>query len=108
MRVFKFIQTEMANIKSAQKNIRKTATNAKRNRAVKSRLKTVAKAANAAAATGNVEAVAKIAPVCASVFDKAVKSGVIHANKAARMKSRLAKAQNKAKAAAAAAAPAAQ
>lgn len=91
----------MANIKSAQKNIRKSATNTKRNRSVKSRLKTVAKAAKAAVASGDSAAIAKVAPLCSSVFDKATKSGVIHPNKAARMKSRLAKAENKAKAAAA-------
>ncbi|MCD8283603.1 MAG: 30S ribosomal protein S20 [Opitutae bacterium] len=84
----------MANIKSAQKNIRKSAANAKRNRAVKSRVKSVAKAAKAAVASGKAEAVKAVAPVCASVFDKAAKSGVIHPNKAARMKSRLAKAVN--------------
>jgi len=93
-------KTEMANIKSAQKNIRKSATNAKRNRSVKSRLKTIAKSAKAACASGDAAAIASVTPTCASVFDKATKSGVIHPNKAARMKSRLAKAANKAKAAA--------
>ena len=95
-----FIQTEMANIKSAQKNIRKSATNARRNRSVKSRLKTVAKSAKVAMASGDAASIASVTPLCASVFDKATKSGVIHPNKAARMKSRLAKAANKAKAAA--------
>lgn len=90
----------MANIKSAQKNIRKSATNTKRNRSVKSRIKTIAKSAKAAIASGSAESLKAVTPVCASVFDKAAKSGVIHANKAARMKSRLAKAANKANAAA--------
>lgn len=85
----------MANIKSAQKNIRKSATNAKRNRSVKSRIKTVAKNAKQAIASGNAENLKAVTPICASAFDKATKSGVIHPNKAARMKSRLAKAANK-------------
>ncbi len=97
---FNLSQTEMANIKSAQKNIRKSATNAKRNRSVKSRIKSTAKTAKQAIASGDAEAIKAVAPLCASVFDKATKSGVIHPNKAARMKSRLAKAANKAKAAA--------
>ncbi len=87
----------MANIKSAQKNIRKSASAAKRNRAVRSRVKTAAKAARAAIASGKTDDVKAVTPACASVFDKAAKSGVIHKNKAARMKSRLAKAQNAAK-----------
>ena len=73
----------------------------KRNRSVKSRLKTIAKSAKTAMASGDAAAIASVAPLCASVFDKATKSGVIHPNKAARMKSRLAKAANKAKAVAA-------
>lgn len=85
----------MANIKSAQKNIRKSATNAKRNRAVKSRIKTIAKDAKKTLATGSAEEIKAVKPLCASVFDKAAKSGVIHKNKAARMKSRLAKAAYK-------------
>ena len=85
----------MANIKSAQKNIRKSATNAKRNRAVKSRIKTIAKSAAKALESGNVEEIKAVKPICASVFDKAAKTGVIHKNKAARIKSRLAKAAYK-------------
>ncbi len=88
----------MANIKSAEKNIRKSAAAAKRNRAVKSRVKTAAKAANKAIVSKSAEELSAVAPKCVSVFDKAAKTGVIHKNKASRLKSRLAKAANKAKA----------
>ena len=40
-----------------------------------------------------------LAKHCAALLDKAAKNRVIHPNKAARLKSRLAKAANKAKAA---------
>lgn len=75
----------MPNIKAATKWVRQSEKRTKRNLDVKTRLKTVyKKAAKGAdeAQTRSVEA----------QFDKAASKGIIHPNKAARKKSRLAKA----------------
>ena len=74
----------MANIKANQKSIRQTAARAARNKIVRTRLKSLVKGFVAGAASAN-------ASVVASAADKAVKSGVIHRNKANRIKARLAK-----------------
>jgi small subunit ribosomal protein S20 len=87
------------NIKAAEKWVRQTEKRTQRNLDVKTRLKTMYKKAVSALdadVTKSVEA----------QFDKAAQKGIIHPNKAARKKSRLAKAS--AKAAAAGAAPAAK
>lgn len=84
----------MANKKSSQKDIRKTAARTLRNRTVRSRIKTLSKAA---AKAEGVEAIKASGAVLASAVDKAVKKGVVHANKASRIKSRVAKALNAAK-----------
>ena len=82
----------MANNNSSKKDIRRTATRTLRNRKVASRIKTLAK--NAAAST-DLESLKKNDAALASAMDKAVKSGIVHPNKVARAKSRLAKAANK-------------
>ncbi len=73
------------NIKAAEKWVLQSEKRTTRNKSAKSRLKTLFKAvvdAGDAAATPRVE----------SAFDKAAGKGIIHPNKAARKKSRLAKA----------------
>ena len=75
----------MPNIKAAVKWVRQSEKRTLRNLDTKTRLKTFfkkAKAANDPAVTSSVEA----------QFDKAARKGIIHPNKAARKKSRLAKA----------------
>jgi small subunit ribosomal protein S20 len=75
----------LPNIKAAEKWVRQTEKRTKRNLDVKTRLKTIYKkavGADDAATTQSVEA----------QFDKAAQKGIIHPNKAARKKSRLAKA----------------
>jgi small subunit ribosomal protein S20 len=81
----------MANTKSAKKNVRKTARRTVQNRAVLTRLKTLAKEARAAASGTDVAKAREIASAFISAMDKAAKTGVIHANKAARAKSAVAK-----------------
>ena len=88
----------MPNIKAAEKWVRQSEKRQLRNQATKSRLKTLYKKA---AAEGGAEVVAQVE----GAFDKAAAKGIIHPNKAARKKSRLARALRTA--AAAAAAPAA-
>ena len=75
----------MPNIKAAEKWVRQSDKRALRNRDVKTRLKTLFKKAKASGET----------PLAAveSQFDKAAQKGIIHPNKAARKKSRLAKAR---------------
>jgi small subunit ribosomal protein S20 len=87
------------NIKAAIKWQRQTERRTLRNLATKTKLKTLFKKAKA---SGEPEAAR---PVEAQ-FDKAARKGIIHPNKAARKKARLARAV-RATAAAAAAAPAA-
>lgn len=81
----------MANTPSARKRIRQTATRTERNRAEKSRIKTIRKSATAAIAAGDKEAAAAAASKLASVVDKAAKRNLIHPNKAANIKSKAAK-----------------
>lgn len=82
----------MANTKSAQKNIRKSAVRTEANRKVKSRLKTLTKTAKAAVESKDAAKITAATVKTVSAFDKAAKTGVIHKNKANRVKSRLAKA----------------
>jgi small subunit ribosomal protein S20 len=82
----------MPNIKAAEKWARGSEKRAARNNETKSRLRTLYKRAVAE----NDPAVAKSVE---SAFDKAANKGIIHPNKAARKKSRLAAAMRKAAAA---------
>ena len=88
----------MPNIKSAEKWVRQTTKRRVRNLDTKTRLKTLFKKAL------DEQPDSAVAREVASEYDRAAKRGIIHKNKAARKKSRLAKAQ--ALAAKAAAAPA--
>ena len=77
------------NIKAAEKWVLQSEKRAERNKGAKSRLKTLFKnvaESRDTAAAGKVE----------SAFDKAAAKGIIHPNKAARKKSRLAKALRRA------------
>jgi small subunit ribosomal protein S20 len=80
----------MANTKSAIKAARKTERQTVRNKAVKTRLKTLHKKFTAAVAAGDSEAVRSVGAAYASSMDRATKSGVVHKNAAARAKSHVA------------------
>ena len=77
----------MANKKSAIKETRKTATNTARNLRVKTRLKTLTKKARAALAGDDLEVARSAVSQMVSAYDKAVKSNIVHKNKARRYKS---------------------
>lgn len=80
----------MANIKSAQKRIRVTEAKTLRNKMIKSALKTKIKKFEVAVDAKNAED-AKAAYIEASkALDMAASKGIIHKNKAANKKSRLA------------------
>ena len=85
----------MANIKSQKKRIITNAKRAERNKAVKSELKTRIKNAESTIGTdGNDEAVR----LAVKRIDMAAAKGMIHANAAARKKSRLMHKVNRAQA----------
>lgn len=88
----------MPHTEHRKKTQRKAEKARERNRAVRSALRTSVKRARALAA-GTPEAASALS-AAEQRLDKAAKSRVIHPNKASRLKSRLAKAQNRAAAAA--------
>ncbi|MFZ9682214.1 MAG: 30S ribosomal protein S20 [Cephaloticoccus sp.] len=81
----------MANTKSAIKAQRKTVRQTDRNKATKTRLKTLHKKLLAAVQGGDSAATKAAASSYVSAMDKAVKSGVVHKNAASRAKARAAK-----------------
>ncbi len=89
----------MPNNPNARKAMRKAEKARLRNRAVKTSLKTVVKKANDAIAAGDVAKTADAAKLATKKLDQAASKGYIHRNKAARLKSRMAKRVNKAAAA---------
>ncbi len=82
----------MANHKSSIKRTRQTIVRTERNRAEKSRMKTLRKKTLTAVAAGDKEGAAKASAEFSSAVDKAAKKNVIHPNKAANLKSKTAKA----------------
>ena len=82
----------MANHKSSIKRARQTVVRTERNRAEKSRMKTLRKKALSAIASGDKAAASQASAEFSSVVDKAAKHNVIHSNKAANLKRKTAKA----------------
>lgn len=80
----------MPNTKSAERRMRSSVRKQSRNQSVKSRLKTVEKTYLTLVKTGKKDEAATAYRAIASLFDKAAKSGIIHAGTASRKKSRLA------------------
>ena len=83
----------MANIKSAKKRILVAETRAARNKAIRSKVKTVKKVEAAVAAKDKAAAQAALL-AATSEIDKATSKGVYHKNTASRKVSRLSKAVN--------------
>jgi small subunit ribosomal protein S20 len=82
----------MANHKSSIKRARQTIVRTERNRAEKSRIKTLRKKTLTAIETGDKEAAATASSAFSSAVDKAAKRNLLHPNKAANLKSKTAKA----------------
>jgi small subunit ribosomal protein S20 len=89
----------MANIKSQIKRNRQNERRRVRNKGVRTALKTSAKKVATAMTDGDAETVATRSREAARALDKAASSGVLHKRAAARRKSRLARAVNRAGAA---------
>ena len=88
----------MANTKSATKEIRVAGARQERNKSMRSLTKTIVHKAESSVSKSEIEAAKTDVKAAASSLDKAVGAGIIHANAAARKKSRLAKKLNKASA----------
>ncbi|MBS1714778.1 MAG: 30S ribosomal protein S20 [Armatimonadetes bacterium] len=86
----------MANLKASKKDIRRSERARDKNTAAKSALKTYIKKARKAAQDKDQKATAGAVATVNKFLDKAVQKGVVHKNQAARRKSRVAKAANKA------------
>lgn len=85
----------MANIKSAKKRILVNETKAARNKAIKSKVKTLVKKVEASVVAGDKEAAQANLKVASMEIQKACSKGVYHKNTAARKVSGLAKNVNK-------------
>jgi small subunit ribosomal protein S20 len=79
----------MANHKSAIKRMRQTERRNEVNRRNRSRLRTEVKKLRAAIEGGDQEEAKTLLPQVVSAIDKSIQKGVLHANAAARHKSRL-------------------
>jgi small subunit ribosomal protein S20 len=79
----------MANHKSAEKRMRQTAKRNEVNRRNRSRLRTQLKRLSAAITSGDAAEAQALLPATVSLIDKSIQKGVLHANAAARYKSRL-------------------
>lgn len=77
----------MASSKSALKRVRTSMQANLRNRARKSKIRTMEKNFRAAVAAGDAAAAAQLHRECCSTVDKAAKVGTIHPNNAANKKS---------------------
>ncbi|MDE7307611.1 MAG: 30S ribosomal protein S20 [Lachnospiraceae bacterium] len=84
----------MANIKSAKKRIKVTATRTERNKAIRSKVKTAMKKVEKAVAGGDKAAATEALRLATVEIEKAQTKGVYHKNNAARKVSRLALAVN--------------
>jgi small subunit ribosomal protein S20 len=88
----------VANTASAKQRIRNSARKAQHNRLHRSRSRTAVKKVRASLAGKDIPTAREEIVVAISYLDKAAGKGVIHPNSAARKKSRLVKALNKAEA----------
>lgn len=79
----------MANHKSAIKRMRQTEKRNEVNRRNRGRLRTQIKKLRAAIVEGNAAEAQALLPATVSLIDKSIQKGVLHANAAARYKSRL-------------------
>ncbi len=84
----------MPNIKSAKKRVKTNAKKAEMNTVVSSRMKSAIKKVEKEVKAGNKEAANDKLKDAVKNIDKALTSGLIHKNKAARQKSRLTKMKN--------------
>lgn len=85
----------MPNIKSAKKRVKTSAKKAENNNVITTKTKTSVKKFVKEVQNGNKDAATEKLNIAIKNIDKALSSGLIHENKAAREKSRLTKMRNK-------------
>jgi small subunit ribosomal protein S20 len=86
----------MANTKSAEKRMRQSAERRERNRGDRSTMRTAIKKVRGALAGGDAQGAQEALKTAVQVIDRTSRKHVVHRNTAARTKSRLAKAVQKA------------
>lgn len=79
----------MANSRQAKKRARQAVTRREHNQGLGSKFRTHVKNVRKAVASGSKEAAISAQKAAISVIDRTVSKGLIHKNKAARLKSRL-------------------
>lgn len=79
----------MPNTKSAKKRWRKSLEQRDRNRSEKSKLRTIIRKAREIAGANKLDEAQATVRTTARLLDKAAAKGIIHTNKASRLKSRL-------------------
>jgi small subunit ribosomal protein S20 len=79
----------MPNHKSAEKRVRQSEKRRAINRSNRTKVRTYIKKLRSALESGSKQDVASTLPETISIIDRAVQKGVLHANAAARHKSRL-------------------
>lgn len=79
----------MPNHKSSEKRVRQSEKRRIKNRSHRTKVRTFIKKLRTAMSSGDQQQVAATLPETISVIDKSVQKGVLHANAAARYKSRL-------------------
>jgi small subunit ribosomal protein S20 len=79
----------MPNHKSAEKRVRQNEKRRAINRGHRTKVRSYIKKLRGALDSGNAADISQILPEAISVIDKSVQKGVLHANAAARYKSRL-------------------
>ena len=84
----------MPNIKSAKKRMRSSVKKTDTNTLVNSSMRTAIKKFEKEVKAGNKEAASNNLNIAIHRIDKAMSSGLVHKNKAARLKSRLTKMMN--------------
>lgn len=84
----------MPNIKSAKKRMRSNAKKAEINNLITSSMKTAIKSFEKEVKAGNSQEANNNLNIAFQRIDKAMTSGLVHKNKAARLKSRLTKMKN--------------
>ncbi|MBQ9233668.1 MAG: 30S ribosomal protein S20 [Lachnospiraceae bacterium] len=87
--------SDLANIKSAKKRIKVIETKTMRNKAIKSKVKTMIKKVDAAIEAKDKAAAEDALKVAISEINKAASKGIYHKNNAARKVSRLTLAVNR-------------
>lgn len=86
----------MPNHKSAEKRVRQNEKRRQINRGHRTKVRTYIKKLRSALDSGEKQQIEQMLPEAISVIDKSVQKGVLHANAAARYKSRLTVSANRA------------